>query len=129
MISQKQIISLVVISLIYTLIGSCSGSDDTSDYPKTVSVTYKISTTSGSAKGDVRYINKTGGLTTNENTALPYYKSFSREVKLGELLRLSGTFDETKDITMSITIDGAVVKDQTFISDSNVIGVVMYQFQ
>ncbi len=129
MILQKKNISIVVISLIYILIGSCSKSNDTSDYPKTVSVMYKISTTSDSANGDVRYINATGGLTTNEDIPLPYSKSFSKEVKLGELLRLSGTFNETKDITMSITIDGEVVKDQTFISDSNVIGVVMYQFQ
>ncbi len=129
MISKKHIVLTISITFILMLIGCSSRTNNTKKYPKNVTVNYKIISSALAVKGDIMYINEKGGLSKLENITLPFFQSFSREVKFGELLRLSGVFAKTTDVTMTITVDDKIVQDQTFNSDSDNTGVVMYQFK
>lgn len=118
---------------------SCSKDDDkssqSSNYPRQVSVTYKVSSTSLSI-ADVGYINETGGDTDLANISLPFETTIQKTVNYGDLVRIDGYYYNSsqvgvaKDIKAEIWIDGNLVKTETGNSNSESVNVfLMYQFQ
>lgn len=123
----KKIKSLILISVFSLFLFSCSSDSDSSgnNYPKQVSVTYKVTSTTTNSALLVRYTNETGGATDVTNPSLPYTKTFTRTVNQGDILSLGCGTNTTQTVKLEILVDNVVVKSQ---ENSTTSSAVVYAF-
>lgn len=110
------------------LFTSCSKDDDnsSSSYPKQVSITYIVSSTTASSASLVIYQNETGGNTDVTNPTLPYTKTLTRTVNKNDVLSLGYGTNTSQTVKMEILVNNSIVKSQTFTSTS---GAITYLFE
>lgn len=123
----KTFFAFFSVLLLLTLFTSCSNDDNPStSYPKQVSVTYKVTSTTTSSAFLVRYTNETGGNTDVPNATLPYTKTFNRTVNKSDVLTLAYGTNTSQTVKLEILVDNTVVKSQVFTSTS---GAIVYLFE
>ncbi len=131
---MKTIKSLAVIFLMVILVifsNSCrsDSNDDNpsgSTYPKQVSITYKVTSTTTSSASLIKYTNETGGNTDVPTPSLPFTKTFNRTVNKGDVITLAYGTNANQSVKLEILINNASVKSQEFTSTS---GALVYQIQ
>ena len=94
-------------------------------YPKQVSITYKISSTTTSSLLHIGYKNETGGTTDINNPSLPFTKTFTRTVNRFDNLSLSCSSNTSQTVKLEILVDNKVVN---FTDNTNTISSVAYVF-
>ena len=94
-------------------------------YPKQVSITYKISSTTTSSLLHIAYKNETGGTTDVNNPSLPFTKTFTRTVNQFDNLSLSCSSNTAQTVKLEILVDNKVVN---FTENTNTISSVAYVF-
>ena len=94
-------------------------------YPKQVSITYKISSTTTSSLLHIAYKNETGGTTDINNLSLPFTKTFTRTVNRFDNLSLSCSSNTSQTVKLEILVDNKVVN---FTDNTNTISSVAYVF-
>ena len=104
--------------------GSVNNSSSNS-YPKQVSITYKISSTTTSSLLHIAYKNETGGTTDINNPSLPFTKTFTRTVNRFDNLSLSCSSNTSQTVKLEILVDNKVVN---FTDNTNTISSVAYVF-
>jgi len=102
---------------------SCSKEDDnsSSSYPKQVSITYAVSSTTTASAAIVSYKNETGVDVNVTNPALPYTKTFTRTVNKNDVLSLGYGTNTNQTVKLEIFVNNLSVKSQTFTSTSGAI--------
>jgi len=110
------------------LFASCSKDDviGPDSYPKQVSVTYKVTSSTTSSAFLVQYRNETGGTVDVPNASLPYTKTFSRTVSQSDILSLAYGTNAIQTVKLEILVDNTVVKSQEFSTTS---GAIVYLFE
>ena len=91
------VILLTVFLAIFSLSCRHDSNDDNppsgSTYPKQVSITYKVTSSSTSSASIIKYKNETGGDTDVANPSLPYSKTINRtDSSLTLLVAVTATF-------------------------------------
>lgn len=119
--------TLVILST--TIIFSGCVDDPMADYPKNVSIEYRVTSTTPNLTVDVSYTNETGGDTDTGSVGLPYSKKFTDKVEFGYIISLSVISDEPGTAKLEILVDNKVVETQTFESASFIVGTILYQFE
>ena len=94
-------------------------------YPKQVSITYKISSTTTSSLLHIAYKNETGGTTDINNPSLPFTKTFTRTVNRFDNLSLSCSSNTSQTVKLEILVDNKVVN---FTDNTSTISSVAYVF-
>ena len=94
-------------------------------YPKQVSITYKISSTTTSSLLHIGYKNETEGTTDVNNPSLPFTKTFTRTVNRFDNLSLSCSSNTSQTVKLEILVDNKVVN---FTDNTNTISSVAYVF-
>ena len=94
-------------------------------YPKQVSITYKISSTTTSSLLHIGYKNETGGTTDINNPSLPFTKTFTRTVNRFDNLSLSCSSNTSQTVKLEILVDNKVVN---FTDNTSTISSVAYVF-
>ncbi len=94
-------------------------------YPKQVSITYKISSTTTSSLLHIAYKNETGGTTDINNLSLPFTKTFTRTVNRFDNLSLSCSSNTSQTVKLEILVDNKVVN---FTDNTSTISSVAYVF-
>ena len=94
-------------------------------YPKQVSITYKISSTTTSSLLHIGYKNETGGTTDVNNPSLPFTKTFIRTVNQFDNLSLSCSSNTSQTVKLEILVDNKVVN---FTDNTSTISSVAYVF-
>lgn len=121
------LISSFIFSVLCTI--SCKKQTD-NDYPKSVSIQYKITpSTSISQATSVVYMNESGALTTLTNQALPFSKTITRTINKGDALTLRGDAAGSGSLLLEILVNNTVVKSTTPSGTSTISGQITYQFQ
>lgn len=115
------------VAIFMLFINSCSKDDAGVDsYPKQVSVTYKVTSSTTSSAFLVQYRNETGGTVDVTNATLPYTKTFNRTVNQSDVLSLGYGTNAIQTVKLEISVDNVVVKSQEFTSTS---GAIVYLFE
>jgi hypothetical protein len=125
---------LLLLLLSLTLF-SCS-KDSNPGYPKTVNIEYKVTALSGitGPLSLLSFTNETGGNTDLSNQSLPFTKTISKSVAVGDVVVLSLRYNNTTSSTpvsikMEIIVDGKVVKTETSNSTTPaIIAAIAYAF-
>lgn len=98
-------------------------------YPKEVNVTYKVTRVSGDmASCRIDWLNATGGITIEQNAALPVTRSFKRTVNQYEWVTFSVGSGVAGSLKLEILIGDDVVKTQTFSGTGSFAGTLQYIF-
>lgn len=114
------------------LLFSCKDKDSSatpSAYPKSVDITYKVTSSNGVTKANILYLNGTGGSTTLMDQALPFTVTFTRTVNAGDYAQVSASAPQTGDIKMDILLGSDVVKTTTISGNGYISGSTIYYFQ
>jgi hypothetical protein len=121
----KNFKSLMLISVFSILLVSCSSDNDSSgnnnSYPKQVSITYKVTSTSTNNATLIQYRNETGGVTDVPNPPLPYIKTITRTVNQSDIATLGCGTNSTQTVKLEIVVDDTVVKSQESTTTSSAI--------
>ncbi|MGN7723860.1 hypothetical protein [Chitinophaga sp. 22620] len=133
---KKQRWSLAVLLLAAGLFVSCSKdkNDDPTPpggggYPKEVNVTYKVTKVSGNITScRIDWFNATGGMTTEQNAALPITRSFKRTVKQYDWVTFSVASTTPGSLKLEILVGDDVVETQTFSGTGTFAGTLKYIF-
>ena len=94
-------------------------------YPKQVSITYRITSTTKSSLFHIAYKNEIGGTTEVNNPALPFTKTFTRTVNQFDNLSLSCSSTTSQTVKLEILVDNKVVNST---ENTNTISSVAYVF-
>ncbi|MFV0604412.1 MAG: hypothetical protein ACK5NK_01100 [Niabella sp.] len=128
-------LSLTFAIVVLTTFIGCKKDNNGTSYPKTVEVTYKITSVSGSVTNITSgsYINATGGTSDLENIALPYTKTVSMTVNRGDdatlaFLHNNSATNTPFSIKLEILVNNKVVKTETFEGTSSATGAIAYLF-
>ena len=125
---MKRINSIFTIALISFVFLSCkkpsSGSD--SAYPKQVSITYRVSSTTTNKLVSITYDNETGGLTTVDNPALPFTKTITKTVNKYNIITLGYFVNPAQTVKLEILVNNLVVKSQEYTNPNS---AMSYTFQ
>jgi len=126
--SIKRNLLFISMSILTMLFMSCSKEDDnsSSSYPKQVSITYAVSSTTTASAAIVSYKNETGVDINVTNPALPYTKTFTRTVNKNDVLSLGYGTNTNQTVKLEILVNNTSVKSQTFTSTS---GAITYLFE
>lgn len=125
-------LSVILLTGILTIFSTACRSDSNDDnsggnkYPKNVSITYKVTSTTTNTAVLIQYKNETGGNTEVPNPALPFTKTISRTVNNGDVITLAYGTNAIQTVKMEILVDNSTVKTQEF---SATAGAIVYQFQ
>jgi hypothetical protein len=116
------------------LLTSCGKDDDNgpetgNSYPRDVNVEYRVTSSTGLAKGDVLYHNETGGNTSLDNVTLPYSVKFKKNAKQMDNLAINFTALGNGDAKAEILVDDKVVETKTFSGTTVIGGTAVYIFQ
>lgn len=123
---QKEVSVLLFISFFTFLIASCKKEEPKpSTYPKQVSITYKVSSTTTSSAALVQYKNETGGNTDVPNAGLPFTKTITRTVNVSDILSIGFATDLSENVKLDILVDNILVKSQDYVSTY---GAIIYVF-
>lgn len=116
------------IAFIMFLATSCEKSDsDTGNiYPKQVSITYKVTSTTTNSATLIQYKNESGRNTDIVNPALPYSKTITRTVNKNDVLSLGYGTHTAQTVKLEIIVDNNTVKSQEFPSTA---GAIIYAFE
>jgi hypothetical protein len=119
---------LFSVSILTMLFTFCSKDDDnsSSSYPKQVSITYAVSSTTAASAALVSYKNETGVDINVTNPALSYTKTFTRTVNKNDVLSLGYGTNTNQTVKLEILVNNLSVKSQTFTSTS---GAIIYLFE
>jgi hypothetical protein len=119
-----------VLALSFLVMLSCSSSNDdgsSNEFPKTVSITYKVKSTNTTTAQAISYKNDTGGTTMATNVDLPFSVSITRIVNQNDDASVGfSSTTQNANVTLEILVDGTVVKTQNFTSGT---GAMAYIFQ
>ncbi|MDV3462938.1 hypothetical protein CMV04_18185 [Elizabethkingia anophelis] len=96
-----------------------------SSYPKQVSITYKVTSTTTSSASIIKYKNETGGDTDVANPSLPYSKTINSTVNKGDILTLAYGTNTNQTVKLEILVNNSSVLSQEFATTS---GAIVYQF-
>lgn len=124
-------VKLMALLLSASLLFSCKKDkdDSPSGFPREVNIEYKVTATAGNlTKADVTYTNETGGISSVDNTALPFSKKLKKTVNKYEVLAISTTSTLPGGLKAEILIDNKVVKTETYTGNTIVHGIFTYQF-
>ena len=119
---------LLAFSAIFLISCRSDSSDDNSggsSYPKQVSITYRITSTTTSSLLHISYKNETGGTTDVNNPSLPFTKTFTRTVNQFDNLSLSCSSNTAQTVKLEILVDNKVVN---FTDNTSTISSVAYVF-
>lgn len=120
---------LMAVALLGT---SCSkDKDDKKDsgFPRTVTVEYKITSSTGLNAADVDFTNETMGMSTIDNAAVPFTKKMDLKLTEPAGIALSATSTVGGSLKLEIFVNGKSVQTQTFSGTSIVHGVLPHYFQ
>jgi len=94
--------------------------DPTKVYPKTVSIEYKCTVTSGTPSGlNIIHTNESGGSSTLTNVVLPFSKKITRTVNANDDVTMGFTAVGPGGIKGEIYVDGKLVDSKTASSNSS----------
>lgn len=128
---RKNLNVLVTVSALigFVFLAGCGSDDDASpSYPKTVSVEYKITSSTGMPSVTLSYTNASGGTTTLANQSLPFSAKFNRTVNLNDVLSLGYGSNVGGTLKLEILVDNVVVKESTEPSNTPTTGAIVYLF-
>jgi hypothetical protein len=116
------------IGLIILIATSCKKTypDTDNAYPKKVSITYRVSSTTTSNLVSITYGNETGSLTVADNPSLPFTKSITKMVSKYNIVTLGYFINPAQTVKLEISVNNQVVKSQVYASPNSVIS---YTFQ
>jgi uncharacterized protein (UPF0333 family) len=125
---MKQLKISLLLAFITFVIVSCKKSDSGTgnSYPKQVSITYKVTSTTINSAALIQYKNESGGNTDVPNPALPYSKTITRTVNKNDVLSLAYGTHTDQTVKLEIIVDNNTVKSQEFPSTA---GAIIYTFQ
>ena len=117
---MKQLSTSLFIALIILFAASCKKSDSDTDntYPKQVSITYRVSSTTTNNLVSITYDNETGGQTTVNNPSLPFTKTITKTVNKNNIITLGYFVNPPQTVKLEILVNNQVVKSQSY-SDPN----------
>ena len=125
----KKIKSLILMSIFAISLASCSSDSDSSSggnsYPREVTITYKVTSTTTNAAFLIQYVNETGGNTDVTNPSLPYTKTITRTVNQGDVLTLGCGTNTSQTVKLEILVNNNVVKSQ---ENTGISGAIVYSF-
>jgi len=104
------------IGLIILLAASCkkSGSGTDNTYPKQVSITYRVSSTTTNNLVSITYDNETGGQATANNPALPFTKTITKTVNKNNIITIGYFVNPAQSVKLEILVNNQVVKSQDY---------------
>lgn len=116
------------IGLIILLAASCKKNDLNTDntYPKQVSITYRVSSTTSNSLVSITYDNETGGQTTVNNPTLPFTKTITKTVNKYNVITLGYFVNPAQSVKLEIAVNNQVVKSQDYTSPN---AAMSYTFQ
>lgn len=116
------------IGLIILLTASCKkpGSNTDNTYPKQVSITYRVSSTTTNSLVSITYDNETGGQTTANNPTLPFTKTITKTVNKYNVITLGYFVNPAQSVKLEILVNTQVVKSQDYTSPN---AAISYTFQ
>ncbi len=129
MIRSNTIQTFFLFSLLSLASISCSSDDDLpsgSSYPKEVSITYKVTSSSTTSAILIQYKNETGGNTNVSNPTLPYTKTITKTANQYDILSLGYGINDNQTVKLEITVNNETVKSQEFTANS---GAIVYMFE
>ena len=107
------VIFLTVLLAIFSNSCRSDSNDDNpsgSTYPKQVSISYKVTSTTTSSAFLIQYTNETGGNTDVPTPSLPFTKTFNRTVNKGDVITLAYGTNANQSVKLEILINNASVK-------------------
>lgn len=118
----------LILGLIMILAVSCKKNDSGTDntYPKQVSITYRVSSTTTNNLVSITYDNETGGQTTANNPALPFTKTITKTVNKNNIITLGYFVNPAQTVKLEILVNNQVVKSQDYTSPNS---AMSYTFQ
>ncbi|GAB2810828.1 hypothetical protein [Ferruginibacter profundus] len=125
---MKLIKTPLFIGLIILLASSCkkSGSGNDNAYPKQVSITYRVSSTTTNSLVSITYDNETGGQTTVNNPTLTFTKTITKTVNKYNIVTLGYFVNPAQTVKLEILVNNELVKSQVY-TDPN--SSMSYTFQ
>ncbi|MBN8859181.1 MAG: hypothetical protein J0H29_12380 [Sphingobacteriales bacterium] len=125
---MKLLKTSLFIGLIVLLVASCRKSDSDTDntYPKQVSITYRVSSTTTNSLVSITYDNETGGQTTANNPTLPFTKTITKTVNKNNIVTLGYFVNPAHTVKLEILVNNTVVKSQEYTSPN---AAMSYTFQ
>lgn len=125
---MKQFKTTLFIGLILFIAASCkkSGSDVDNTYPKQVSITYRVSSTTTNNLVSIIYDNETGGQTTVDNPALPFTKTITKTVNKYDIITFGYFVNPAQNVKLEVLVNNQVVKSQEYVSPNS---AMSYTFQ
>lgn len=126
---MKKMKTLSSVLLLFTLLFAACGKNDDDNpntYPKQVSVTYRLSSTSATTLSNANYTNQSGGSDQIQNFSLPFSKTISMTVNYGDPLYLTFYDSNGSQVKMEILVNNEVVNTKTYSTTS---GTVDYYFK
>lgn len=118
----------LILGLIMILAASCKKNDSGTDnaYPKQVSITYRVSSTTTNSLVSITYDNETGGQTTANSPALPFTKTITKTVNKNSIITLGYFVNPAQTVKLEILVNNQVVKSQDYTSSNS---AMSYTFQ
>jgi len=118
---MKQLKTALFIGLILLITASCkkSGSDVDNTYPKQVSITYRVSSTTTNNVVSIIYDNETGGQTTVDNPALPFSKTITKTVNKYDIVTFGYFVNPAQNVKLEVLVNNQVVKSQEYVSPNS----------
>ncbi len=125
---MKLIKTSLFIGLIILLAASCKKTDSNTDntYPKQVSITYRVSSTTTNSLVSIAYDNETGGQINVNNPTLPFTKSITKTVNKNNIITLGYFVNPAQTVKLEILVNNEVVKSQEYTSPNS---AMSYTFQ
>ena len=125
---MKQLKTALFIGLILLIVASCkkSGSDVDNTYPKQVSITYRVSSTTTNNVVSIIYDNETGGQTTVDNPALPFSKTITKTVNKYDIVTFGYFVNPAQNVKLEVLVNNQVVKSKVYVSPNS---AMSYTFQ
>ncbi len=118
---MKRINYIIAFALIFPVAISCkkSSTGENSTYPKAVTITYKVSSTTANSLVLITYDNESGGQTTVDNPSLPFSKSISKTVNKYNIITLGYFVNPAQTVKLEILVNNQVVKSQSYTSPNS----------
>ena len=129
---RKHLATFLAIALSVTLMTACSKSKDDnggSSYPKTVSIEYKVVSSTGLKAAEITWTNETGGNSDLDNAALPFSKKFDRKVEKYNIIYLRALSGVGGSLTLEIYVDGKKVQSKTATGSGVFTDMIGYTFE
>ena len=130
--SLMRLLSLILLLSVVTMSVSCSKDDGDggSSYPKTVSIRYRVTLTSGNFTNlAVGYTNESGGTTGVSNQSFPFTVTFNRTVNRYDNASMGVSCSGNGTLKMEILVNDRVVESQSFTEDAFLTASIVHLFE